>query len=145
MMTEIKNSGLHIQKDGAHTPFLLLGVTKPLTLSSRNIGRFWRVERRHTDRDPEEASGLPFCCTRPAVKRTEPTNGKQQQELTGGRTTGRGRSPIKTEGLQGHGGGVGAVASIRQASDFSSGHDLTVQEFEPHIRLCADSVDSLSL
>ena len=33
--------------------------------------------------------------------------------------------------------------------DFSSGHDLTVHEFEPCVRLCADSVepawDSLSL
>ena len=26
-----------------------------------------------------------------------------------------------------------------QASDFGSGHDLTVREFEPRIRLCADS------
>ena len=35
------------------------------------------------------------------------------------------------------------------ALDFSSGHDLTVCEFEPHIGLCADSAepawDSLSL
>ena len=33
--------------------------------------------------------------------------------------------------------------------DFGSGHDLTVHEFEPRIRLCADSAepawDSLSL
>ena len=33
--------------------------------------------------------------------------------------------------------------------DFCSGHDLTVSEFEPHIELCANSVelswDSLSL
>ena len=32
--------------------------------------------------------------------------------------------------------------------DFGSGHDLTVHEFEPHVRLCADRVepawDSLS-
>ena len=25
--------------------------------------------------------------------------------------------------------------------DFSSGHDLTVSEFEPHVGLCADSVE----
>ena len=35
------------------------------------------------------------------------------------------------------------------ALDFSSAHDLTVPEMEPHIRLCADSMeaawDSLSL
>ena len=29
--------------------------------------------------------------------------------------------------------------SIHGASNFASGHDLTVREFEPHIRLCADS------
>ena len=32
--------------------------------------------------------------------------------------------------------------SIGCASDFSSGHDLTVHEFEPHIGLCADSSES---
>ena len=37
---------------------------------------------------------------------------------------------------EGHlGGSVGSV------SDFGSGHDLTVWEFEPHIRLCADSLE----
>ena len=30
----------------------------------------------------------------------------------------------------------------RLTLDFSSGHDLTVCEFESHIRLCADSVES---
>ena len=29
--------------------------------------------------------------------------------------------------------------SVGQVSDFGSGHDLTVLEFEPRIRLCADS------
>ena len=29
--------------------------------------------------------------------------------------------------------------SVSKASDFGSGHDLTVCEFEPHVRLCADS------
>ena len=29
--------------------------------------------------------------------------------------------------------------SVGQASDFGSGHDLTVHEFEPRVRLCADS------
>ena len=29
--------------------------------------------------------------------------------------------------------------SASEASDFSSGHDLTVREFEPRIGLCADS------
>ena len=29
--------------------------------------------------------------------------------------------------------------SVGWASDFGSGHDLTVREFEPHIGLCADS------
>ena len=29
----------------------------------------------------------------------------------------------------------------RPTLDFSSGHDLTVHEFEPHIGLCADSVE----
>ena len=26
--------------------------------------------------------------------------------------------------------------------DFSSGHDLTIHEFNPHVRLCADSVEA---
>ena len=26
--------------------------------------------------------------------------------------------------------------------DFGSGHDLTIREFEPHIRLCADNAES---
>ena len=34
--------------------------------------------------------------------------------------------------------------SVGQASDFSSGHDLTVREFEPHVRLCADSAEPTS-
>ena len=29
--------------------------------------------------------------------------------------------------------------SVSGASDFSSGHDLTAGEFEPRVRLCADS------
>ena len=29
--------------------------------------------------------------------------------------------------------------SVVYVSDFSSGHDLIVCEFEPHVRLCADS------
>ena len=29
--------------------------------------------------------------------------------------------------------------SVGKASDFSSGHGLTVHEFEPHVGLCADS------
>ena len=29
--------------------------------------------------------------------------------------------------------------SVGEASDFSSGHDLAVREFEPHVRLCAAS------
>ena len=37
----------------------------------------------------------------------------------------------------------------RLTLDFGSGHDLTVFEFEPHVRLCTDSVepswDSLSV
>ena len=37
----------------------------------------------------------------------------------------------------------------RLTLDFSSGHDLMVREFQPHVRLCADSAepvwDSLSL
>ena len=46
------------------------------------------------------------------------------------------RSIVGTQGpfLEGHLGG-----SVGQASDFSSGHDLTVREFEPCIRLCTDS------
>ena len=32
--------------------------------------------------------------------------------------------------------------SVGGASDFCSGHDLTVCEFEPHIGLCADSLES---
>ena len=31
--------------------------------------------------------------------------------------------------------------SVGWASDFGSGHDLTVCEFEPHIGLCADSLE----
>ena len=29
--------------------------------------------------------------------------------------------------------------SVGWASDFGSGHDLTIREFKPRIRLCADS------
>ena len=29
--------------------------------------------------------------------------------------------------------------SVGWASDFGSGHDLTVHEFKPHVGLCADS------
>ena len=29
----------------------------------------------------------------------------------------------------------------RPTQDFGSGHDLIVHEFEPHIRLCADSME----
>ena len=36
--------------------------------------------------------------------------------------------------FQGHLGG-----SVGWASDFGSGHDLAVREFEPQVRLCADS------
>ena len=36
--------------------------------------------------------------------------------------------------LQGHLGG-----SVGWATDFSSGHDLAICEFKPHIRFCADS------
>ena len=48
------------------------------------------------------------------------------------------------------GGGSWVAQSVkRQTLDFSSGHDLMVCEFEPCIRLCADSMepawDSLSL
>ena len=35
--------------------------------------------------------------------------------------------------------GTWVAHSVKQASDFSSGHDLTVREFEPRVRLCADS------
>ena len=31
--------------------------------------------------------------------------------------------------------------SVGEASDFGSGHALTVREFEPHVELCADSSD----
>ena len=41
---------------------------------------------------------------------------------------------IKRSGVSGRLGG-----SLSWASDFGSGHDLTVHEFEPGIRLCADS------
>ena len=37
-------------------------------------------------------------------------------------------------------GEIGALdGSVGYASDFSSGHDLMVFEFETHVRLCADS------
>ena len=29
--------------------------------------------------------------------------------------------------------------SVSKASDFGSGHDFTVREFQPHVGLCADS------
>ena len=41
---------------------------------------------------------------------------------------------IKRFGVSGRLGG-----SLSWTSDFGSGHDLTVHEFEPGIRLCADS------
>ena len=31
------------------------------------------------------------------------------------------------------------VGSVGEASDFGSGHDLVVHEFEPRVGLCADS------
>ena len=36
--------------------------------------------------------------------------------------------------LQGH-----LSVSVGKASNFSSGHDLTVREFKPRVELCADS------
>ena len=46
--------------------------------------------------------------------------------------------------------GTWAAQSVKlSALDFGSGHDLTVHEFEPHVGVCADSLesawDSLSL
>ena len=39
--------------------------------------------------------------------------------------------------------GTWVAQSVRHPTiDFSSGHDLTVCEMEPHIRLCTDSVES---
>ena len=36
--------------------------------------------------------------------------------------------------------GVGRLGgSVSETSDFGSGHDLVVCEFEPHVRLCADN------
>ena len=54
-------------------------------------------------------------------------------------------SEDKTIGVPG-----GVVHSVKRPTlDFGSGHDLTVREFEPHVRLCTDSEepawDSLSL
>ena len=43
-------------------------------------------------------------------------------------------SHVKDAKLLGHLGG-----SVSWASDFSSGHDLTVCEFEPRVGLCADA------
>ena len=38
------------------------------------------------------------------------------------------------------GGGARRLAgSVSKVSDFGSGHDLTVPEFEPHVGLCADT------
>ena len=38
--------------------------------------------------------------------------------------------------------GVEAGACVAQSvQHLTSGHDLTVREFEPHVRLCADSSD----
>ena len=38
---------------------------------------------------------------------------------------------------------AGALGWLKHLTlDFSSGHDLTVREFEPHIRLHADSTES---
>ena len=31
--------------------------------------------------------------------------------------------------------------SVSRASEFNSGHDFTVHEFKPRVRLCADSAD----
>ena len=39
-------------------------------------------------------------------------------------------------------GGACVARSVKHPTlDFSSGHDLIVREFEPHIGLCADSVE----
>ena len=41
--------------------------------------------------------------------------------------------------------GAWVAQSVKHLTlDFSSGHDLTVHEFEPHIRLCTDSVGPAS-
>ena len=42
--------------------------------------------------------------------------------------------------------GLGCLGgSVGEASDFSSGLDLTVREFEPHIGLCAEQLRAWSL
>ena len=38
-------------------------------------------------------------------------------------------------------GRLGAQSVKRPTLDLRSGHDLTVREFEPHVRLCADSAE----
>ena len=60
-----------------------------------------------------------------------------------------GSKPLGTFGKNGVE-GVSAARSIERLTfDFGPGHDLTVHEIKPHIRLCADSNepawDSLSL
>lgn len=44
------------------------------------------------------------------------------------------------EGIKYRGAWV-AQSVKRQTLDYGSGHDLTVREFEPWVRLCADGVD----
>ena len=41
--------------------------------------------------------------------------------------------------VKGHLGG-----SVGEASDFGSGHDLVVRELEPHVGLCAQSLEPVS-
>ena len=43
------------------------------------------------------------------------------------------KGPLKSEAFWGRLGG-----SVGEASDFGSGHDLTVHRFEPRVGLCAD-------
>ena len=55
------------------------------------------------------------------------------------------KEPIKDNSSNKKEYGVAWVAqSVKHPTlDFSSGHDLTVQELQPHIGLCADSAQSL--
>ena len=39
-------------------------------------------------------------------------------------------------------GAPGWLSGLSVRFDFSSGHDLTVHEFEPHIGLCADPAET---
>ena len=63
--------------------------------------------------------------------------GEQRNEVAGGQCRGHGGCLLRRER------GAWVAQAVKCPTlDFSSGHDLTVHELEPHVGLCADSAES---